>query len=805
MPDIIPTAHNGGATQFTVDSLFDAIQGISRQMAGDMPVSHDTLLSLVPVSALAGITVALILFLLTTYLSRCNFGSIKLGTLFVAAWLFSFVVYDIGMCMDLDHWTLAKNAPMAMLHAFGSFLLSSDVSEIHNQYHSSPLFMCLFSVSHALSAGVSTLFILKVFGFNLLQRFRMFTVSRLYQSKQTTYVLWGIDSATYKMAESIKAHYADREKDYRLIVVKTASDAGDKSDSSVGFNKIFGVLSMVNSELEKLQGLKCLFASSSRNDLNTLKDVPRTGNRRDILRQGLRLRSLARILEKKTRGTIHMLFLSEDDMQNIHDVSTLLEDTTLGSFANSGKSHDRKVIFHCRARYNSSHRAVEDLHCNKNMEVRVIDASHINVEMLKRDSKILPVDFVDVNPDGTVSSDFNAMVIGFGEVGMDTVRFLYEFAAFAAPGGNATNARRSGFHLDAIDKDMRVKAGLFINTSPAIQISAPFAPGMTKADAMIELCDLDCRSMEFYDMLGKKIKKLNYVVLATGDDELNMSMGVRIFKTAIRRRENLDNFCILIRIHDDDDGHYSRTATYYNRLWKAQQETTDNKKGDKPNTRVRKDAQCELPLHIFGQDANVYTYDNIIDHTTVRKAKEYMELYEKSTRINYDKWKKDNGNRPAWDIEQSKCMQTDNDFHPAYACLMKLRRSQGQNIANSLHTYTKEKLAAKALIRCGLYDFRWDTLRRRKGTLLYSTVSGKGISPRVLRLLTVMAQTEHLRWNASHEILGYIYDKEGKDETRLHHGCLTGWDMLDDETRSYDHNVVDLALGINITLPEADK
>ena len=57
-----------------------------------------------------------------------------------------------------------------------------------------------------------------------------------------------------------------------------------------------------------------------------------------------------------------------------------------------------------------------------------------------------------------------------------------------------------------------------------------------------------------------------------------------------------------------------------------------------------------------------------------------------------------------------------------------------------------------------------------------------------------LAQTEHLRWNASHQALGYQYDSSGKDEARLLHDCLCDWEQLKDDKRSYDYNTVDVSL-----------
>ena len=75
-----------------------------------------------------------------------------------------------------------------------------------------------------------------------------------------------------------------------------------------------------------------------------------------------------------------------------------------------------------------------------------------------------------------------------------------------------------------------------------------------------------------------------------------------------------------------------------------------------------------------------------------------------------------------------------------------------------------------------------------------------GIKPqeKVTKVLDTLAQTEHLRWNASHEVLGYQNsgDEKFKDEARLYHGCIKRWDELSDYVKSFDYNVVDVSLGM---------
>lgn len=767
----------------------------------NVSLSKDILHVLGLYSLAIGVVIALLLYVFSFCISQVKIAKWPLKGCFIAAWIMAFVVYDVGMCTD-KNWSLLANAPMAVIHAFGTFLFSSDVSEIHESFYKDGFFMMCFSISHAFSALVSTLFVIRIFGFNVIQRIRLY-FQRFCGRKNDTYVFWGYNSASFKLIRSINEHYkysADNKK-YRIIVVNPESDSDDSSNT-IGFNKIFEILALNDSELQQIQESGCLIATSSHAKLDTLAQA--IGDRHtaesEILRKDLHLRSLAKLLTPAcTSDCIHFLFLDDDENRNLHDVSILLNDSCLRRFANAsvageaadGGVKERRVVFYCHARFNGVHRVIEDQHHAKNLEVRVIDSSHLNVEMLKTNKSVLPVNFVNVESDGSVSSRFEAMVIGFSEVGQDAVRFLYEYGAFVKFGCDSDHAVRSEFHLDVFDNKMKDLAGGFMATSPAIASSLDFDELKKNNKALIELHDDDCRSTNFYFKLKDKITTLNYVVIATDDDELNMTMGVRIFRAATRYRKDLNNFCILVRIHSDDDGHFSKIALYYNRLWAAQ--SYSDEKGEKLNDVIKKTFDAILPLYIFGQDEDVYTYDNIFGNSIIKAAVKFKERYRASKKKENTE-PSDAGMR-SWYEEVEKYLHTNDDYHSAYACLMRLRRTQRQNISNSQHCVTKELIYDKALKLMGRQGFDWSSLRRCAGLTEYASELGQ-VDEEIQKLLTVMAQTEHIRWNASHEILGYVYDENGKNEVKMLHDCLADWQYLSRKTRSYDSNVVDLTLGI---------
>lgn len=80
-----------------------------------------------------------------------------------------------------------------------------------------------------------------------------------------------------------------------------------------------------------------------------------------------------------------------------------------------------------------------------------------------------------------------------------------------------------------------------------------------------------------------------------------------------------------------------------------------------------------------------------------------------------------------------------------------------------------------------------------------------------------LARLEHIRWNASHETMGYLHFTEAPEVPNTHncnerikrHNCLLPWELLDQESKEtteaegwnanykeFDRNVVNLTIEI---------
>ena len=788
--------------------IVEGLQKLLEQVGGKGPFTFEehsgvlTLDGVVSMVIFMGLMVGLAFFFYRKK-KALDFCDRYLTYAFVAVWMLGFVVYDVGMYPDHSltgwraFWAMLGVAPMAIIHAFEMFILQSDVSAIHEGCHDSAWFMFFFSIAHLLAAFISMVFVIKHFGFNVVANFiRVIKTHFWLSNTKDLYVFWGMNDATYCLAKDIIR--TKHDTDARIIIIRVNNDKED-SNKRIGWDRLFSFLSLTNNNLDNLQELQkkgCLTNST----FGTLTDVKASqGN--DLIRGELRLSSLVKLMNHTT-GKVHMFLLNDDESFNIQAVGNLKRDDSVNSFANQGK-----IKFYCRARYNSVHRVIEDEPTHENIEVRVIDSAHLSVEMLKLRENIhlQPVNYVTVEEDATVSSPFNALVVGFSDVGMDMVRFLYEYSAFVKKGSTDTNVMPSDFHCDVVDKEIPALAGQFVANAPAIQPRLHLKRETAKDDfrlSTIELYEMDCQSVKFYNYLQDWLPQVNYIVLATGDDELNMSHAIRLFRLAIRYGTDISRLRIMVRVRNDENGHLKKIAEHYNRLWAAECESTDK---DKRHQHViEATTVIDSPITLFGSTESIYTFDHIVNESLKESAKRFKEKYDLSL-IELQRVAGTNTDTYiSWDDEQNQYMQLTGDckgYSPTYSGMMRLRRVQSQNTANSLHAATKVELAKRALKE--QYDLiKLHGLTRKANEIEYQwrDHSGEPIK-HIQRVMDVLAQTEHLRWVASHEILGYQeyqprdpQNPGKKDEARLLHGYMCNWCLLSTETKSYDYNTVDVSI-----------
>lgn len=466
-------------------------------------------------------------------------------------------------------------------------------------------------------------------------------------------------------------------------------------------------------------------------------------------------------------GELHIFFLSEDRDSNVRSSAIIAKDELV-------RNSSFETTIYCHARRDGVNRIIEDMGLEKKTEVRLLDSSHLAVEHLKRNVENHPVSFVDIatmdgeNP-GTATSPFTSLVVGFGETGQEAVQFLYEFGAFVNSESSADGSFRSPFSCHVVDYDMGNLEGQFISSIPNVSCKKSNHNVVTS----INFYKCDYRSMEFYEkVLAPITKKLNYVIVAMGDDELNMTVAVEILRYVRLHRANLDNFCIYVRAYEKGTfRHLKDIAEHY-------------------NNRLDVEDSMDRKIRLFGQNQEIYTYELVVKDQYEEDGREYYEAY-RSLQIDPSN---DEGD---WATRRNDTLFSNKDTK--WERMSKLRRKESQDRSNALHADTKLKVLEKALgSKESVKELANRVLSSSSDGHFHSERVGQGqdiryvqLSHKENRLMLNMAMLEHLRWNAAHEMMGYTpNENEHKcNELTKQHNCLKAWERLDEESKNAGYPV----------------
>ena len=562
------------------------------------------------------------------------------------------------------------------------------------------------------------------------------------------YLFWGMNDNMEKLVKSINSN---DDKSICIFIEKTISD---EDDGAEGWNHLLALLMHRHEAYKKAKDLDARLAltSCSIRNIEGSNDIFGELGLNNIKEKVLKL-------AKIENAELHFFFLSDDEADNIESVGILKNDETLSKIAESNSNNKTSVVLYCQARRNSINRVVEHASLNSNIEVRLVDPAYLSVQALKMKDKIdlQPVSFVDFDNDGTTSSAFSSLVVGFNEVGQDMVSFLYEFGAFV-DADKSNGVKRSPFCCHIVDPDMRSIAPHYMDTHlrQARQGTENNLVSCNESSqAFVNLHSFDYKDQKFFDLLNTIGSTLNYVVIAIDDDVEAIKVAVWILKHLKRMNKDLSNFKIVVRSYSSKTFyHEEKISQYYNKL------------------------VGHNVIDFVGKTEDIYSYSNIIGDQIRREAWLYYNSYHGVTTLSDSEFEaleedqKKSGNYCsdsaldyAWRIRRSKELGVGTNDNPSYAQVMSIRRKEAQDIENSLHRHTKMFVAQKA--------------------------QRDGVSQLNSSVRTTLAQMEHLRWNASHEMLGYVWGAKRNDDSLVHE-YLIDWDYLPSEKiKKYDYNVVD--------------
>lgn len=369
--------------------------------------------------------------------------------------------------------------------------------------------------------------------------------------------------------------------------------------------------------------------------------------------------------------------------------------------------------------------------------VTFIDSSYLAVEYLKRVPEMLPVRYVDIAKAsdgqtklGYVESSFNCAVIGLGETGQEAVKFLYEYGAFP----NREN-KKAPFKCHIFDYDTDMATG-------KLGIDLKSLRSTTASRNEFELHNCKVGTIEFRTKMLDLIEDLNYIVICLGDDNLNLQTALDIAESAeIQGRGTAANFCIAVK---------------QSQISKLNEDTLAKANNTYNN--------C---LHPFGMLQTIWKQHIITNVGIEQKARYFFDSY---TELSREILKAKGWDAPDWDA-RARSSRSNN-----YKERCKARRQIAQDYSNCLHINTKRLLCEHSSIT---------------PDMIYSiNDNDQHCTKDYQDMLEHLAVCEHLRWEASHLMLGYSPTEGNTDDVKKLHQHLKPYSELDETTKHFDWLVV---------------
>lgn len=677
------------------------------------------------------------------------------------------VLYFIGFWSQGSAGNILTLLFRSVLSSLEMFVSHSDLIEVRHEMHENGLYMFVFSLVHFLAVLLSAICIVPLIAYVWRSNsvLRKLTAGKLF-------VFWGQSENSFILAKDIVKH--ETEGTYKIIFVELPSD--ESGSEELHFRHLFNGSLVKNDKMETIRGIDALLINSRQTVLG------QRGKNVSLFQvlEAAGLKKLYRAFLKKSVEEIKFFFFSENTENNLENMATLVAVTETTEKA---AIFAKKIDAYCNVANND----LCTIYCNKsnhkiakgknNIRVHVVDSNVLAVDFLKKNVAYHPVSFVDVDAaTASVKSPFTAMIIGSDGTAHEAFRFLYEFSALATADGSKNPAR---FYLLGDDMDKVIGRSDF--DYPALKGSDEIV--FSKAPLL---------SSDFWKCMEDCIRSLNCLVIATGDDKLNLELITKIYQFACRHRDDkLMNFKIFVRqyasmnyqeLHD--------TAKFYE----------------------HSNSGFDGKIVIFGTKKDMFTYENIIGEVRLEKAKTYYARYAQST-----------GDGGTWEKRVEECSTTYGNHH-------KLMFQQSQDMANTWHVATKLHLLGfeadgAQLLENHSFQSVLDCLKSRPDMANYEDEYSKASAPEEKKAvaekystypsateeqktqLRNLARTEHLRWTALAQLLGYVCSNPGiedgqpyvTDHVAKKHGCIVDNGTLESvaslrKTIPYDCNVVDVSI-----------
>ena len=466
-------------------------------------VSKNTLLSLIIIGGAIALLIALwnLLKWLKKNSSRRISRENKAFTAFaVGVFMCGVVIYFIGYDYAGTGENMVTLLLRSVLSSFEMFLSKSNLIGIADNCKKNEVYMLCFAIIHTLALTISTLFAVLCFG-KRIQYWCRGKKWRLIGSSAVTNVFWGFNERSFVLAHDIANKSTTKER-FIFVDFPLHEESPSKGQS---FSGILGLFSYKINALRQMSGLRNSIMMRSSLRPSSVQNI-----NTDFF-DAMNIYRLKQILDKSKE--IRFFILTDDEDANLKAALNML---------NHNVCENKKFKIYCSARKTKLNRLIEE---TKVEHLKFIDDSRTSITQLKMDHDKggHPIDYVDIDKErGVVTSEFKALIVGFGTTGQDALRFLYEFSAFTG-----IDQKKSPVQLHVVDCNMdKLKGGFYQEV-----------PGMSMLEGKeIFLHNLNFNSMEFNQFLDTNINELNYVIIATGNqhDDTIFTGGYRDIRAVLR-------------------------------------------------------------------------------------------------------------------------------------------------------------------------------------------------------------------------------------------------------------------------------
>ncbi|MEI6681010.1 MAG: hypothetical protein WCO44_00200 [Bacteroidota bacterium] len=516
---------------------------------------------------LSNALVAAVLFLLYgfyhVFYRRKQEGFLKFIRYFLLPFTFlsGFVVYFIGYQVGNNNCNPSSILPDIMESIFSTtrlFILGNDLVELEAPFKHGAIFHAMFSLTAALAAFIFISVMARVFFKDWLIRLK---IGNMVAAEN--HFFFGINLSALALSNDLLKNNPDR----LVTFVKDMYEDESQSLYSRLPNNAYVVKRKSFFEsisLEKEEGLLQLF--------HRKKEHSNTSDHNACIFHNLK------ILKNKI-GVVdtHLYFLTNDEDWNIEHAKTVLKEL-------KNRSYDKPVRIHVSTYAEIAEKHFAHYARASTSEISVIIHHYASIVSRQLITGHHPVDSVEIDKvTATAKTDFNALIVGFGQIGTSVLRKLTEHGQFAG----------SAFHATAIDKCMNVLRGRFEFLYPGLPVNYD-----------LSFIDAEVGNTSFYKEIGRLIDKLNYIVISLGNDNLNIQTALEILEI-----NNIKSKMLLkIFIKLEDESHWKETLKEY-----------------------------ENQIMIFGEASSVFTEENILQGKAEKRGRIIHDVYNDLIYQNPDK------------------------------------------------------------------------------------------------------------------------------------------------------------------------